>query len=243
MTLGSPVFVQAVSYTFLAVAAAFLGGLIAIFYSPSPYGNSYIQHFSAGVVFAAVAAKLLPDVHDQAPELVVVGFAIGIASMLLLHQGSRRLEQSGIGAGFGGATSLIVTVSTNMVIDGLLIGVAFLSAPKTGAIITVALAVETLFLGLAAVAIVPDHLPVYKKLAVPLLFGGLLLVGVSAGTLVFGGVAGGPIAIVLAFGAANLIYLVTEELLVKAQKVPETPTSTVLFFVGFLLIFVFDMVY
>lgn len=70
-----------------------------------------------------------------------------------------------------------------------------------------------------------------------------MILGVVAGTLVFGGMTGAPIAIVIAFGAANLIYLVTEELLVKATQVPETPVSTTPFFAGFLLIFVFDMVY
>lgn len=68
-----------------------------------------------------------------------------------------------------------------------------------------------------------------------------MVLGVTSGTLLFSGLTGAPIAVVLAFGAANLIYLVTEELLVKAQRVPETPTSTILFFTGF--IFIFDMVY
>ncbi|MFC6864412.1 hypothetical protein ACFQGE_13205 [Halomicroarcula sp. GCM10025817] len=227
----------------VAVVAALIGGIIAIFRSPGEYGKSYIQHFAAGVVFAAVAAKLLPDVHDRAPVWVVVGFAVGIATMLTVHQLSRYIEKSGVGGGFGGATSLIITVSMNMIIDGLLIGVAFLNAPKTGVIITIALAIETLFVGAAAVAILPKELAVYKKLAVPLLFGSLLILGVTSGTLFFSGLTGAPIAVVLAFGAANLIYLVTEELLVKAQQVPETPASTTLFFLGFLLIFVFDMLY
>lgn len=239
----SPALTQALSFTLLAVFGALAGGITAMYYAPGPYGDSYIQHFAAGVVFAAVAAKLLPDVHDQAPAWVIVGFATGIATMLAIHQVSRLIEQAGIGGGFAGATSLIITVSTNMLIDGLLIGVAFLSAPKTGVIITVALAVETLFVSAAAVAVLPEGTPAYRKLSVPLLFGGLLLVGVTAGVVLFGGLSGAPVAVVLAFGAANLIYLVTEELLVKAQKVPETPTSTVLFFVGFLLIFVFDMLY
>lgn len=239
----SAALLQSLSYTLIAAFAALIGGVVAVFYSPGPYGDSYIQHFAAGVVFAAVAAKLLPDLHDEAPIWVIVGFAIGVATMLSVQQLSRLLERSSTGSGFDGATSLIITVSTNMLIDGLLIGVAFLSAPKTGIIITVALAVETLFLGVAAVAILPDELPVYRKLAVPILFGVLLLVGVTAGTVLFSDLGTAPIAVVLAFGAANLIYLVTEELLVKAQKVPETPVSTTLFFVGFLGIFIFDMFY
>lgn len=235
--------VQALSFTSIAVVAALLGGITAIYYAPSPHEESYIQHFAAGVVFAAVAAKLLPDLHEQAPLWVVVGFAIGVVTMLAVHQVSRLLEHAGIGSGFAGATSLLVTIGLNMLIDGLLIGVAFLNAPKTGAIITVALAVETLFIGAAAVAALPRATSTARKLTVPLVFGALLLVGVTSGTLLFGGVGTTPITVVLAFGAANLIYLVTEELLVKAQQVPETPTSTILFFVGFLGIFVFDMLY
>jgi hypothetical protein len=46
------------------------------------------------------------------------------------------------------------------------------------------------------------------------------------------GAAETTIAIVFAFGAAALLYLVTEELLVKAGKVPQTPVSTALFFMS-----------
>jgi len=48
--------------------------------------------------------------------------------------------------------------------------------------------------------------------------------------------------LILAFGAAALLYLVTEELLVKAGKVPQTPVSTTLFLLGFLAIFLLDII-
>ena len=70
-----------------------------------------------------------------------------------------------------------------------------------------------------------------EKLAVPTAFGLLLTLGVVTGVPALEGVSA-SIAIVLAFGSAALLYLVTEELLVKAGKVPETPVTT-LFFVGF----------
>ncbi|WP_435102363.1 ZIP family metal transporter [Halarchaeum sp. P4] len=239
----SPQLVQSLSYAMLAVIAALIGGVVAIYYRPGPVTESNLQHLSAGIIFAAVAANLLPDVHAQAPVFVVVGFGLGVATMLAVHQLSRRIENAGVGGGFAGATSFIIAVSLNTLIDGILIGVAFLNAPKTGVIISLALAFETLFIAATAVTMLPKSLSTVRKLSVPLLFGGLMLFGVTAGTLVFGGLSGAPIAIVIAFGAANLIYLVTEELLVKAAKVPETPTSTTLFFAGFLLIFIFDMVY
>ncbi|WP_276256917.1 ZIP family metal transporter [Halomontanus rarus] len=234
---------QALSYTMLAVVAALVGGLIAVYRTPGPQMESNVQHFAAGVVFAAVAAELLPDVHTRAPTVVVVGFALGVATMLGIHQLSKYIEKRGIGGKMAGASSLLITVSIDMLIDGVLIGVTFLAEAATGILIAIALAIEVLFLGVAGVVALPAETSTLKKLAVPAAFGVLLVSGVVTGVLAFDGVSGTPIALVLAFGSAALLYLVTEELLVKAQKVPETPTSTTLFFVGFLLIFLLDMLH
>ncbi|MDS0473469.1 hypothetical protein NDO75_00510 [Natrinema sp. 1APR25-10V2] len=227
----------------LAVVAALVGGIVAVYRTPGPQMESNVQHFAAGVVFAAVAAELLPDVHTRTPAVVVIGFAIGIATMLGIHRLSKYVEKRNIGGKLAGAAGLLITVSIDMLIDGVLIGVTFLAQAATGVLIAVALAIEVLFLGVTGVIALPEETSTLKKLAVPAGFGVLLLSGVTAGVLAFEGVTGAPIALVLAFGSAALLYLVTEELLVKAQKVPETPTSTTLFFVGFLLIFLLDMLH
>lgn len=233
--------VQALSYTMLAVVAAMVGGILAVYRAPGPQMESNIQHFAAGVVTAAVAAELLPDIHERAPAVVVLGFAVGVATMLAVHQLSKRLEKREVGGSYAGAAGLLITVGIDMLIDGILIGVAFLAEAATGIIIAVALAIEVLFLGVAGVVALPTEMGTARKLAVPAAFGLLLTTGVTVGVLALEGVTGAPIAIILAFGAAALLYLVTEELLVKAQKVPETPVSTTLFFVGFLSIFLLDM--
>jgi ZIP family zinc transporter len=237
------VLVQALSYTVLAVVAAMVGGVVAVYRAPGAQMESNIQHFAAGVVTAAVAAELLPDVHERAPLVVVVGFALGVAAMLGVHRLSKRIEKRDIGGGFAGAAGLLITVGIDMVIDGVLIGVTFLAEAATGVIIAVALSIEVLFLGVAGVVALPEEMGTARKLAVPAAFGTLLTLGVVAGVVGLDGVSGPPVAVILAFGAAALLYLVTEELLVKAQKVPETPTSTSLFFVGFLAIFLLDMLH
>ena len=236
------VLVQALSYTMLAVVAAMVGGVVAVYRAPGPQMESNVQHFAAGVVTAAVAAELLPDVHEKAPTVVVIGFAIGVAAMLGVHQLSKLLEKRDVGGQFASASGLLITVGIDMLIDGVLIGVTFLEEAATGIIIAIALSIEVLFLGVAGVVALPDEMGTLRKLAVPAGFGTLLTVGVTVGVLVLEGVSGAPISIILAFGAAALLYLVTEELLVKAQKVPETPVSTTLFFVGFLSIFLLDMI-
>jgi ZIP family zinc transporter len=237
------VLVQALSYTALAVVAALIGGLVAVYRPPGAQMESNIQHFAAGVVTAAVAAELLPDVHGRAPRIVVLGFAIGVVTMLGIHRLSKTIEKRGVGGQYAGAAGLLITVGIDMIIDGVLIGVTFLDNPDTGVIIAVALAIEVLFLGVAGVVALPRELGVARKLAVPTVFGLLLAAGVTGGVLALEGVTGAPVAIILAFGSAALLYLVTEELLVKAGRVPETPVSTTLFFVGFLAIFLLDMLH
>ena len=235
------VLAQALSYTAIAVVAALVGGVIAVYRPPGAQMESNVQHFAAGVVTAAVAAELLPGIHDRAPMIVVLGFAIGVATMLLIHRLSKTIQKRDVGGQFAGAAGLLITVGIDMLIDGVLIGVTFLDNPDTGVIIAIALAIEVLFLGVASVVVLPDDMGALRKLAVPAAFGLLLASGVTAGVFTLDGVTGAPIAIILAFGSAALLYLVTEELLVKAGKVPETPVSTTLFFVGFLSIFLLDM--
>ncbi len=233
---------QALSYTSLAVVAALVGGVIAVYRAPGPQMESNVQHLAAGVVFAAVAAELLPDIHDSSPVVVVVGFAVGVVAMLGIHRLSKAIERRGVGGSYAGAAGLIITIAIDMLIDGVLIGVTFIEETATGVIIAVALAIEVLFLGVAAVVALPDEMGGLRKLAVPATFGALLSAGVTVGVLTLEGAAETTIAVVLAFGAAALLYLVTEELLVKAGKVPQTPVSTTLFFVGFLSIFLLDIV-
>lgn len=43
-----------------------------------------------------------------------------------------------------------------------------------------------------------------------------------------------------AFGLIDLLYLVTEQLLVEAHEVPERPWITAMIFVGFLLLFLLE---
>jgi zinc transporter, ZIP family len=70
-----------------------------------------------------------------------------------------------------------------------------------------------------------------------------LLIGVGAllGVTVLGGLSSNALGGVLAFGSAALLYLVTEELLVEAHSVGETPLMSSLFFAGFLVLLVIEM--
>ena len=55
------------------------GGILASVWSPSHQMRSLIQHFAAGVVLAALAVELLPEIgREHVPGLVLVSsFALG----------------------------------------------------------------------------------------------------------------------------------------------------------------------
>ena len=55
-----------------------------------------------------------------------------------------------------------------------------------------------------------------------------------------GGASHATLAAVLAFGAAALLYLVTEELLVEAHETPGTNRHVLAFFLGFIILFALE---
>lgn len=69
------------------------------------------------------------------------------------------------------------------------------------------------------------------------------IAGVLGGGLLFSGVSREVVVVVLSFAAAALLYLVTEELLVEAHEVPETPFTTAMFFAGFIILYVLELAF
>lgn len=230
-------------FTLLPVVALIIGGMVAIFKVPSPRTSSYIQHFAAGVVFAAVAGEILPGVmREHAPIPAIIGFGLGVALML----GVRSLAER-IGTRSGGEAkqpiTLIAIVGIDILIDGLLLGVGFAAGAEQGVLLGFAITLEVLFLGLSASAgLNKAGAPRGQAIGLIVALALLLALGAVIGVTLLRGLTGQMLEAALAFGAAALLFLVTEELLVEAHEVPETPLTTAIFFVGFLILFVIEMV-
>lgn len=228
-------------YALFPALAIVVGAVLAAFRPPSPRMRSVFQHAAAGVVFAAVAGEVLPEakaVHDVPG--VIVGFAAGVGVMLIV----RKLTEPPGGAvePGEGPKGLLVAVGVDLVIDGLLVGIGFAAGSEVGLLVTIALTLEVLFLGLAtAAALDRAGVPASRAIVTALGLGAVLIVSAVAGAVVLGGLSGAPFAAVLGFGSAALLYLVTEELLVEAHEVPETPLTTAAFFMGFLALLVIEM--
>lgn len=223
------------TYTLIPVSATVIGGIIAAWRLPSPTVRSLIQHFAAGVVFAAAAGELLPDVvHEKSPIAVILGGTIGVILMLGVKALTKKSE---------GSMSLITTVGVDVLIDGLIIGIGFAAGAKEGILLTIALTIELLFLSLSVSANLSKGNATPRRLImITLLMALLLPTGASVGVVLLGRLSGAALATFLATGLVALLYLVTEELLVEAHKIPDTPLSTAIFFVGFLLLIAIEEV-
>lgn len=221
-------------YTLIPSVAVMVGAAVALWRQPTPTIASGIQHFAAGVVFAAAAGELLPDIkHRQSVWAVILGGAAGVLLMLFIKRLGERTK---------GTSGLIVMVALDIFIDGLVLGIGFAAGAKQGFLLTVALTTEVLFLGLSLTGELSETIrQPAKVLAIIAGLAALLPIGAAVGIPV-SHLSNFWIAAFFSFGLIALLYLVTEELLVEAHSAPEKPWVTSLFFVGFLLILLLDEV-
>ncbi|MEE7450941.1 transporter [Methylobacterium radiotolerans] len=223
---------QAWAYTLIPVAAAILGAAVAVNLRPGPVLVSAVQHFAAGVVFAAAAGEILPDLkHTGSVWAIVLGGGVGIAAMLGVRTLERRLE---------GPVGLMAVTGIDILVDGLVLGIAFAAGAKAGILLTVALTIEVLFLGLTVANELGEGGGSRWKVVGAT--AGLVLL-LPVGALLGGPVAAMPVAVqggFLAFGLIALLYLVTEELLVEAHETEDRPWVTAMFFTGFLLLLLLE---
>ena len=151
------------------------------------------------------------------------------------HAGAETL-----GSKTEGKAGLIALIAADLLIDGIVLGLAFLSGEKAGLLLTIALTIEVLFLGLSVAAeLCKANVGREAALGWTLALALMLPAGV---------IAAAPIALLPAdfitgafsFGLIALLYLVTEELLVEAHEVEDRPWTSALFFIGFLLLLVLE---
>ena len=226
-------------YLLIPIAVTILGGVISALRAISGKTRGLVQHFTAGVVFAALAGEAIPDVlHRKALVQTVIGFVLGVALMV----GVGRLTDNKDGVARTGVPwGLLIPLGVDALLDGLVIGIGFTAGATVGLLITVALSLEMFFLGLTTAATLRagGRSP---RWVVAITTGAALMIAVGAvlGLTVLSGLSSKTLAGLLAFGCAALLYLVVE-LLVEAHKEPEGPWSGIVFFAGFLVILVIEM--
>nr|WP_206069569.1 transporter [Novosphingobium olei] len=219
-------------YALIPVFAVFVGAVFAVLQRPGPKLVSAVQHLAAGVVFAAAAAEILPQVkHGGSLWATFIGGTLGVLVMLFVKSLEGRWQ---------GPVGMVSAIGIDIFIDGLVLGLAFLAGEKAGVLLTIALTLEVLFLGLTVTAELGETIRSRAQIVALSVALALLL---PLGTLAATPVALLPAQVItgfLAFGLIALLYLVAEELLVEAHEQPDSPLITAMFFVGFLALLMIE---
>lgn len=249
--------VQVTGLIMVPVVIAVLAATLSVRATPGPRLMSGVQHFAAGVVLAAVAGEVLPALREEGHVWWATGgFLLGTVLVIILERVGER-EAAADHAGEAPATGpaagkvvaaalpvgMLVPVAVDLLMDGMLIGLGASLGFTQALILTIALTIEVLFLGISLSASLrkagqSTGASVAWTAGVAL----MMLVGALGGALLLGGASPQVLAAVLAFGAAALLYLAVEELMIEAHENAETPWLTALFFVGFTVIYVLGAV-
>lgn len=229
---------QILNYIWVPVLAMIAGATIASIWRPSASFRGGIQHFAAGVVTLVFTAELFPVMQRSGDVLkVVAGFMAGIICMYLIKWLIHSFEESS--SIQSGSLSVVVIIGADLLVDGLLISIGFATDSSTGLLLTIALTLEILFLGIAAAATMKDsarsNLVIISTI---ILLGLLVIIGSFLGFLILHWGAQALHVFIFSFGAAALLYLITEELLAEAHEGKSSAFLCSLYFLGFISMFV-----
>lgn len=228
-----------------------IGGLFGTFFHIKGNARSFLLHLAAGVIFAVVSIDMLPHVvRGQSVAFVAIGFFTGLVLMLGIKYLTRRFEKqrkntlpqkesTHIRLSFL-PWALLVGIAVDILIDGILLGIGFSAGKTEGLLLCIALSMELLALGLVvSTELKKENFQRRTALLTILILSLSICFGALVGSVILNYISEKALIGILAFGLSALMYLVTEELLVEAHEVKDTPLNTAVFFVGF---FVFLMI-
>ena len=222
------------TYVWLALPAIVMitGGLLTSVWHPGRALISLVQHLAAGIILAAVTLEVFPEMRaaHPAPTALVISFSLGVLFMYAIKLLGERLERGGNPQTARLNYGFIITVFLDAALDGLTIGAGFAAGQKVGFALALGLSLEMLFLGMSLIS---DTMKGRRLIVLSAGLSAALLLCAVLGFYFLSKVSTSTIAIVLAFSAAALLYLVTEELLVEAHVHKEQPYSMLILFTGF----------
>lgn len=226
----------------MATGAGLLGSLVSLFWAPSAKVRSAVQHFAAGAILAAIAANVIPEVERMGTFLGILGGLIaGALVMMALKWVVVRFEHSGKKGG-SIPLGLAAAAAADTLIDGVITSAGFSTNQQLGALLAAALAIELLFLTLSVgIEFREGNFKWWQTFAVTAGISFLFLLGALAAAFSLADASEATLAIVLSFGAAALIYLVAEELLVETIEAEKSLFPTATLFMGFLVLLVLKL--
>ncbi|MCB1109358.1 MAG: hypothetical protein KDK64_00095 [Chlamydiia bacterium] len=236
--MTSPLTITA--FALIPMIVALIGGGLATLYAFPQKIMSALQHFVAGIVVGTAATELLPKiVNHGAPLSIGVGFILGAGVMLGIHEFAHYLAKKGSSNKL--PMGLMIGSALDLFLDGLLIGISFLAGMTGGVLVAVSLSFCAFFIVLAlSSSLVKKEVHKKHQYALIILTTLLLPIGAFVGSTIISHMPYYVLIETLAFGVAALLFLGIEELIADAHKVHDTIWISGSFFIGFLIIVIFQ---
>lgn len=232
-------------YILLPMITIIIGGLLALIYESSSAFYSIILHFSAGVVFSVISVELLPHIikiHDAGR--IISGFTGGFIFLMgfiyLINKLKQKEKEKNVK---GLSLGLILGSGIDIALDGFLLGIGFSAGKQEGVLLSCAMAVENLTLSIAtATTLKTANISFKKSAGIVTGLGAVFFITGLTGEYLFEKVSNNTMEIIMSFAIAALLFLVAEELLVKAHEQKDNIWRTAPFFIGFLLFLILGLV-
>lgn len=227
----------------------------------SPLIQKGLLGFASGVMIAASVWSLLIPAIDMSESMgkfsfvpAVVGFAIGIAFLLLMDKIVPHLhlssdEPEGINSSLKKSTMLVLAVTLHNIPEGMAVGVVFAGVMTGNSNITLAGAFAL------AIGIAIQNFPEGAIISLPLKTEGkskgkAFIYGLLSGvvepvgafiTILLTSYVVPLLPYLLSFAAGAMVYVVVEELIPEASEGEHTNIGTIGFAVGFLIMMTLDV--
>lgn len=218
--------------------------------------------FAAGVMVAASIWSLIIPAMDMASDMggmrvvpAVVGFALGIAFLLLLdkvtpHQHPDSLTPEGPRNRLSRTSRLALAVTIHNIPEGMAVGVTLAAAIESSSYITMAAAMAL------SVGIAVQNFPEGAIVSMPLRAAGnsrhrAFTIGALSGlvepvagavTMLLAAQLLPAMPYLLSFAAGAMMYVVVEEVIPETQHGKHSDLGTIGFAIGFMLMLVLDVV-
>lgn len=145
--------IMVLALALLPALGNFAGGVLAEWLHPSKAILNRALHAAAGIILAVVAVEVMPSALHSAPAwLLALAFVAGGLAYLGLEAGVERWQASKRAGAGTGAWMVYLAVATDLVGDGLLIGVGSAVSSQMALILALSQVLADLPEGFAVIA-------------------------------------------------------------------------------------------
>lgn len=219
---------------FVSAVLTYLGAPLAERFDVSQRVVSAALQFAAGILTALVALSLMPPAVRSGPQLwVILAFFVGGAIFVLFeYVSARRQAAKAEGPGNVLSLGLYFGVLVDLLIDGVLVGIAATLTLDTGLLLALGLGFEGALLAFVATATAKQQgMAKAQRRQLAIWFFATVLAGAMLGYLLLRNQSAELRLVLIALASGLLITTVTQSMIPEANRDGE-PSFAGIFFIG-----------